>query len=169
MRWPMVCTLIFSALLRPLLVIAQSDATLNTATAVCTFADEKEMSVRYNPVKLSKNDEPANGKVWVPGNSPMDLFTETTLTLNNVAIPTGAYRLYFIPAKDAWTMIVSKNVGANTAYDDKQDLVRAPMQSGKLPQAEAEVSVYFGHIAPKTCDMRVDVGKMRVWLDFGEK
>lgn len=169
MRWPIVCTLILSALLLPGLVLAQADASLNTATAVCTFADEKGMSVRYNPVKVGKNDEPSNGKIWVPGNSPMDLFTETNLTLNNVEIPTGAYRLYFIPGKDSWTLIVSKNVGANVAYDDKQDLVRAPMQSGKLPQPEPEVSVYFGHIAPKTCDMRVDVGKMRVWLDFGER
>jgi len=169
MRWPMVCTLILFVILLVIPAFAQTDATLNTASAVCTFADDKEMSVRYNPVKLGKNDEPANGKVWVPGNTPMDLFTETNLVLNNVEIPTGAYRLYFIPGKETWTMIVSKNVSSNLAYDDKQDLVRAPMQSGKLPQPEPEVSVYFGHIAPKTCDMRVDVGKMRVWLDFSQK
>lgn len=169
MRWPIVCTLIFSSLILPSLALAQqSDVTANSNTAVCTFADDKQMSVRYNPAKVGKDEAP-NGKIWVPGSSPMDLFTETPLTLNNVDIPTGAYRLYFIPGKDSWTLIVSKNVSANTAYDDKQDLVRAPMQSGKLPQPEAEVSVYFGHIAPKTCDMRVDVGKMRVWLDFGEK
>jgi hypothetical protein len=168
MRWPIVCTLVLSALLLPNLIQAQGDATGNSNTAVCTFSDDKEMSVRYNPAKMGKAD-PANGKLWVPGGSPMDLFTETTLTLNNVDIPTGAYRLYFFPGKDSWTMAVNKNVSANTTYDDKQDLVRAPMQSGKLPQPEPEVSVYFGHIAPKTCDMRVDVGKMRVWLDFGEK
>jgi len=168
MRWPMVCTLVLSALFLPILSLAQDDATGNSNTAVCTFTDEKEISVRYNPAKMGKTDPPG-GKIWVPGGFPMDLFTETTLTLNNVDIPTGAYRLYFIPGKDAWTLIVSKNVSANTAYDDKQDLVRAPMQIGKLPQAEPDVSVYFGHIAPKTCDMRVDVGKMRVWMDFGEK
>lgn len=168
MRWPIVCTLICTSLILPSLALAQSDVNANSNTAVCTFADDKQMSVRYNPAKVAKDEAP-NGKIWMPGNSPMDLFTETPLTLNNVDIPTGAYRLYFIPAKDSWTLIVSKNVSANTAYDDKQDLVRAPMQSGKLPQPEAEVSVYFGHIAPKTCDMRVDVGKMRVWLDFGEK
>ena len=168
MQWPAVYTILLSVLIfsRPLL--AQTDVNLNTNTAVCTFTDDKQISVRYNPVKMGK-EEPRRDTVWTPGNSPMDLFTETTLTLNNVDIPTGAYRLYYIPGKENWTLVVSKNVGANTAYDEKQDLVRAPMQSGKLPQAEPQVSVYFGHIAPKTCDMRVDVGKMRVWIDFGEK
>lgn len=168
MRWPTVCTLIGSAIILSCPIFAQTDVTLNTNTAVCTFADDKQMSVRYNPAKMGK-EEPPRDKVWIPGNSPMDLFTETPLILNNVDIPTGAYRLYYIPGKETWTLIVSKNVGSNTAYDEKQDLVRAPMQTGKLPQPETEVSVYFGHIAPKTCDMRVDVGKMRVWLDFAEK
>src|SRR6516164_9113542 len=118
MRWPIVCTLVFSSLILPNLVFSQNDA--NSNTAVCTFADDKQMSVRYNAAKVGKDEAP-NGKVWVPGSSPMDLFTETTLTLNNVDIPTGAYRLYFIPAKDSWIMIVSKNVGANLTYDDKQD------------------------------------------------
>jgi hypothetical protein len=169
MRWPTVCTLLlFSLILPPLVLSQQTDSTANSSSAVCTFADEKQMSVRYNPVKVGKDEAP-NGKIWVPGNFPMDLFTETTLTLNNTDIPTGAYRLYFLPGKETWTMIVSKNVSPNAAYDEKDDLVRAPMQSGKLPQPEAQVSVYFGHIAPKTCDMRLDVGKIRVWIDFGEK
>lgn len=169
MRWPTVWTLIFLAIILPSPILAQqTDSSANSSTAVCTFTDDKEISVRYNPAKVGKDDA-SNGRVWVPGNSPMDLFTETTLTLNNTDIPTGAYRIYFIPGKESWTMIVSKNVSSNLAYDEKQDLVRAPMQAGKLPQPEAEVSVYFGHIAPKTCDMRVDVGKMRVWVDFGEK
>jgi len=168
MRWPIVCTLVLFGILLPYRLLAQTDVTANTSSAVCTFADDKQMSVRYNPAKVAKDEAPRD-KIWAPGNSPMDLFTETALTLNNVEIPTGAYRLYFLPGKETWTMIVSKNVGANTAYEEKDDLVRAPMQSGKLPQAESEVSVYFGHIAPKTCDMRLDVGKMRVWIDFGEK
>jgi hypothetical protein len=169
MRWLIVCTLVLSGLILPKPIVAQeSDSSPNSSAAVCTFADEKGMSVRYNPAKVGKEDVP-NGKIWVPGNSPMDLFTETTLTLNNTDIPVGAYRLYFIPGKDTWTLIVSKTVSSDIKYDDKQDLVRAPMQTGKLPQPEAQVSVYFGHLAPKTCDMRVDVGKMRVWLDFGEK
>ncbi len=169
MRWPTVCTLLFLSLILPTLVLAQqTDSTANSSSAVCTFADEKQMSVRYNPAKVGKDEAP-NGKIWVPGNFPMDLFTETALTLNNVDIPTGAYRLYFLPGKETWTMIISRNVSPSTAYDEKDDLVRAPMQSGKLPQAEPAISVYFGHIAPKTCDMRLDVGKIRVWIDFGEK
>jgi hypothetical protein len=140
-----------------------------TSTAVCTFADQKQMSVRYNQLVVDKKDELPLGKLWTPGDAPMDLFTETPLLLNSKEIPVGAYRVYLIPEKDKWTLIVNKDVTAGSKYDEQQDLVRAPMQTGKLPQAEPRFSIYFGHIAPKQCSMRVDVGKTRAWVDFDEK
>jgi Protein of unknown function (DUF2911). len=60
-----------------------------------------------------------------------------------------AYSIYLIPAEQHWTLIVNKNVSADSKYDSTQDLLRAPMQSGNLEEATGELQVVFAHIAPK--------------------
>src|ERR1700733_8413568 len=63
------------------------------AAAVCTFADGQQISVRYDRestnARALQSDE-----VWMPGASPMILFTQTALSVGNVNVPIGAYSLY---------------------------------------------------------------------------
>jgi hypothetical protein len=171
MRYLAMCALFFSGLIACTAIAAEDPpAQPEPGTAVCTFVDDKQMSVRYNrPAASGKKDELPIGKLWAPGDSPMHLFTEAPITVGTTQIPIGAYSVYLIPEKEKWTLIVNKNVTAGSKYDQQQDLVRAPMQTGKLTQVEKQLTIYFGHIAPRQCSMRVDYGQTRAWIEFDEK
>lgn len=149
-------------------VYAQTENTSLAEMAACTFSDEKDLSLRYDHTAAPKKDL-TFGKVWAPNDVPLALFTSTPLVIGKTDVPVGAYTIYFIPDKNAWTIIVSKNVTAGAKYDESQDLARAPMEVEKLPAAADQLSIYFGHIAPKICNMRLDYGKVRVSTNFTEK
>ena len=169
-RLAIFLTLLGGLLLPNITVAQQAASDPEPGAGVCTFADGKQLTVRYNRVVADpKKDLPA-GKLWATGGDPMNLFTETELTVGNAQLPIGAYSMYIIPAKDNWTLIINKNVVAGSPYDEKQDLVRVQMPTGKLPKPEDQLFVYMGHIAPKRCEMRVDYGKIRAdGIEFNEK
>jgi hypothetical protein len=145
----------------------QPPADPQTSTASCSFDDEKQISVQYSPV--STKEKVQNGKIWTPGGRPMILYTQTEVTLANKEIPIGAFSMYAIPGKETWTLIVNRNVTPGAQYDDKDDLVRATMETGQLSDAEKTFSVVFGHIGPKLCSMRFYFGKIGAWAEFNEK
>jgi hypothetical protein len=151
-----------------LLTAAPGWAANSEATAVCTFTDQTEISVRYNPVSTKENPRMQNGKVWAPGGSPLVLFTQSELSVNNVSLPVGAYSLYLIPGKD-WTLVVNRNVSLGSAYEEKQDLVRARMESAKLGSPADHLTISFGRIAPKQCEMRVYYAQSGTWTTLAEK
>jgi len=43
------------------------------------------------------------------------------------------------------------------------------MQLGELPSPESQFSVYFAHVAPDQCSMRLDLDKARAWVVIQEK
>jgi hypothetical protein len=139
-----------------------------TSSAVCTYTDGNQISLRYDQPSFSK-EPPPMGKVWMPNGVRMDLFTETTLTVSNTTIAPGAYSFYFIPEKNAWTFIINKNVTPGAPYDQQQDVARGKMELEKLSTPEPQLSIYFGHLAPKQCTMRVDYGKVRAIGDIFQK
>jgi len=164
-----------SSVLLVLAIIAQTGAAQETAadsltgSAVCAFGDGKQLSTRYNPVEVGRNEGAFTGKVWAPGGSAMAFFTETEVILGNTLLPAGGYTMYLLPGKKDWTLIVSRNVTIDGKYDKNQDLVRANMQTGELSQAEGQLKVFFGHSGPKRCEINVDYGKNRAWVDFVQK
>ncbi len=95
----------------------------------------------------------------------MTLFTEAPLTLSGTAIPIGAYTVYPIPAKDKWTLVVNKNVSAGAAYDDKQDIARAAMETDQVPDPANTLEVAFAHYGAK-CTLRIYFGKTASFADF---
>ena len=141
----------------------------NSATAFCDFQDGQEVSIRYSTALASAKEEPRNGKVWLPGGSPITLFTGTPLTLNNSLIPTGAYTVYVIPNKKDWTLIVNKNVTAGAPYDEKQDVARAPMELGEVDSPPKQLEASFAHVSPKVCSIRLYYGKTGAFAEFNEK
>jgi hypothetical protein len=170
MRAVSFCTIVLSVLIRvPIAAAQQAVAEQSTETAICTFDDGKQITARYNPIPAGKSDGPPVGKVLVPGGAAITFFTETDLTLGSTTIPLGGYTMYIIPAKKEWTMIVSKNTEVVAKYDDKLDLARAPMETGQLSTPADRLGLYFGHIGPKRCEINVDFGKTRGWVEFKQK
>jgi hypothetical protein len=137
-------------------------------SAVCTFDDGKQVSARYKPV-AARSEQAPTGKVWAPGGLAMTLFTETEVTIATTSLPAGAYTMYLLPGKRDWTLIVSRNVTIDRQYDQNQDLVRATMQTGELSQPEEQLKIFFGHIGPKRCEINVDYGKNRAWVELMQK
>ena len=135
-----------------------------SSTASCNLDDGRQVYIRYNAV-TAKNDKLSNGKPWTPGGMPMTLFTEAQLTFGGSTIPVGAYTVYPIPAKDKWTLAVNRNVTVGAAYDEKQDIVRAPMETDQVSQAADSLEVAFAHVGDK-CTLRIYFGKSASFAPF---
>jgi hypothetical protein len=147
----------------------QEGSTDQSATASCDFTDGQEVSVEYNNSVMSEKDQPHNGRVWLPAGSPLTLFTQVALILNHAELAVGAYSIYVIPNKKDWTLIVSKNVTSPKTYDEKQDLVRAPMELGGVDSPPKKLQVSFAHTGPKVCSIRLYYGPTGAFVDFNEK
>ena len=139
-----------------------------TANSVCTLADGKELSLRYNPASGNGKEKLPMGEVWTPGGSPMNLFTQVDLSAGNSEIPVGAYSVYIIPDKKGWTLIINRGVAAGSKYDEHQDLLRVPMQIGHL-STMVKFKATFVHIAPRQCNLRIYYGKIGSWVEFKER
>ncbi len=141
------------------------------ATATCNFDDEKQLAVGYekiaiNPKKPPLGHEIPYNKVWAPGGKAMSLFVNSPIRIADKNIPIGGYTMFVIPAEKEWTLIISKSTDISGSYDAHSDLLRAPMESGELSSPESEFSVYFAHVAPSQCNMRLDLAKVRAYVDF---
>ena len=165
----MSATLVWRAVLISILwtpwLAAQSGGA-PTSSTTCNLEDGRQVQVRYNPV--SNKEKPSNGKPWSPGGTPMTLFTEAQLVLGSSVIPIGAYTVYPIPAKDHWTLVVNKNVTAGTAYDQKQDIARAPMETAQVDEPSQALEVAFAHVGAR-CTLRIYMGKTAAFADFTAK
>jgi len=157
--------MLITLLLTPFLAAQSADPPSSTTT--CNLDDGRQIYIRYNPVASNK-EKIANGKPWSPGGAPMTLFTEAQLSLGTSKIPIGAYTVYPIPGKDHWTLAVNKNVSATVAYDEKQDLARAPMETAQIPQPSDALEVAFAHVGPR-CTLRIYFGKSASFADFTAK
>jgi Protein of unknown function (DUF2911) len=136
------------------LVFAQA----KNASTDCSFDDGKQMSIRYNEVPSKKNAAKPR-QVWAPDNKPMTLFTQTNLTLGDATIPAAAYTLYVVPDKDAWTLVVNKNVQEGAKYDQGQDLARVKMPTAELNSPVEQLKLTLTKMGPSQCNLRVYYGK----------
>jgi hypothetical protein len=147
----------------------ETASALREQNAFCNFESGKQVSVRYNTTQAGRSDGPPLNKIWMPGGVAMTLFTETPLQVAGTEVPTGAYTLYLLPGKKDWKFIVSHNSAVDHPYDEKQDLVRAPMDIGTLSNPETELNVTFGRPGRKQCELDVDFGKTKAWITLNEK
>jgi len=135
----------------------------DSQTTYCDFADGNEVSIRYN---TTIKDDPRNGRVWSPG---ITLFVQVPLTLGGREIPLGAYTVHIIPDRKNWTLIVSKNVTSGAQYNTADDVARAPMEVGEIPEPTKQLQLAFAHMSPKQCSLRVYYQKTGAFVDFMEK
>ena len=148
---------------------AAQQASADSSVATCSFQDGKQLTVRYDNKTISGKSGPPEGRVWTPGGTPMFLFTQSALSIGNSQIPIGAYSMYVIPRKENWSLILNKNVTEGGKYDEHQDLSPVEMQIGQLSEPNKQFSLFFGHVAPKQCNMRIYFGKIGTWAEFSEK
>jgi hypothetical protein len=144
---------------------AQQPASNN---AICTYEDGTQIRVSYSSVSSNDKKELQRDKIWTPGNQPMIFFTSSAITLGGAIVPPGAYALYMIPGKSSWTLIVNKDVTPGHEYDAKQDVVRASMEVGKLPEPQS-LQLGFARMGPRQCNLRLYYGQIGAWADFNEK
>ncbi len=154
--------------------IALAQGTSSNATASCNFDSIKQLTVEYQRISIDVKKkvlghEIPYGKIWVPGGKPMTMFTNTPVTVAGKDLPVAAYTLFAIPDQKKWTLIISKSTDTSGKYDESDDLARVPMQFGELPSPESEFSVYFAHVAPDQCSMRLDLDNVRAWVVIQEK
>jgi hypothetical protein len=136
----------------------------------CTFADGKQLSLRYPQIAHQKDSALPDGSPWPSETNPIYLFSQADLTLGSTHVPAGAYSVYTVPGKkDGWDLVISRDVTKDGQYDPSKDVGRISMQTGQLPRASSQFVAYFGHVAPKTCTLRLDYGKERGYTDFQEK
>ena len=144
------------------------------ANTVCNFNPEQQLAVNYRRIQFPSKEkvlgkEVPYGKVWAPGDKPLTLFANTPVTVAGKDISDGAYTMFILPEETSWTLIISRSTDTSGRYDESQDLVKIPMEFGKLPQAEPEFTAYFAHTAPNQCNLRLDLGKARAWVVFKQK
>jgi hypothetical protein len=151
-----------------------AQGTSSQATATCNFDPNDQLAIEYqrfnvNSTKPVFGHEIPFNKEWAPGGKPMTLFANSTIAIAGHDIPAGAYTLFLLPSEKQWTLIVSKSTDTSGRYDENSDLVRVPMEYGQLQQPEGAFSVFFAHVAPDQCSMRVDLEKARAWVIFQKK
>ena len=72
------------------------------------------------------------GQVWLAGGATTTFRTEAPLEVQGLAVPKGEYTLYFIPDAKEWQLIISKQIGTQSAkYNQKLDLGRVPIDMKK--------------------------------------
>lgn len=150
-------------LLASCLSLMTSALAQQTQSTFCNFDDGNQVSAQYNP---NVTEQPRNGRVWGPG---ITLYVQTPLALGSSQIPLGAYTIYLIPERKNWTIIVNKNVTPGSSYDSAQDVARAPMDVGELPDPVKTLQLSFGHMGAKQCNLRVYYQKTGAFVDFMEK
>jgi Protein of unknown function (DUF2911) len=168
-RSPLWTMLLVQLILANIIATGQTRENPQSPTAVFNFEDGKQISARYQRVTADRSEGPPTGKVWMPGGSAIILFTSTELTVGSARIPPGTYTIYFIPGKKDWKLIVSKNLTVESKYDEQQDLVRAAMEKGTLSEPENQLKVSFVRTGSKQCEMNIDYGKTKAWVEFKEK
>lgn len=160
--------LLLGVVLLALPVAAQTNGTgIRMQSTVCAFEDGKRISVRY--AQTSGSAKLNTGQLWPDTSRPMFLFSQATLRIGDSAIPIGAYRLYVIPGKKEWTLVVNKNVASDAKYDQQQDLVRASMETGQVSGDNKKLRIYFGRDAPKQCEFRFYYGNAGAAVEFNEE
>jgi tetratricopeptide (TPR) repeat protein len=118
------------------------------------------VSVEYSSPRVTLKGEDRRGKIWgqlVPfglsdlgfngctscpwrgGANENTVFTTShDLTVQGQRLPAGKYGLHFIPGKEAWTVLFSRNSSSwgSFSYDPKEDALRVQARPVKAPFRE---------------------------------
>jgi len=129
------------------------------ATAKCDLPGGKSVAMDYSRPQMKGRQIFGGlvpyGQVWrVGANEATTFVTTADLMIGGKHVPAGSYTLFAIPAKDKWTLIISKKTGEwGIPYPEGFDLVRldmkagatsAPVESLRLPSTKTAAAARFG-------------------------
>lgn len=116
------------------------------------------------------------GMVWRTGaNNATVLTTTEEITIGGTKLPAGKYGLLSIPDPKEWTFIISKQTDVTNAdaYKIDQDIVRVKVKTEKLPVKVETLTMQFGNLTNKSCDLLLmweDVSlKLPITTEFDSK
>ncbi|MBD0368157.1 MAG: DUF2911 domain-containing protein [Flavisolibacter sp.] len=98
------------------------------------------------------------GQVWRTGaNNATTLTFSDDVTIGGKNVPAGKYGLLTIPARDNWTVILTKqlDVTSPAAYKQENDVVRVQIKPEPLPFAVETFTMQFGNIKPSSLDLQM--------------
>jgi len=101
---------------------------------------------------------PFNNTVWRTGaNQPTKITFGEDVTIAGNKVPKGEYALYTIPARDEWTMILSKNteLWGSMGYKESDDLVRFKAKTAALPANVESFTIQFANVKPQSLDVQL--------------
>ncbi|MBC7746185.1 MAG: DUF2911 domain-containing protein [Flavobacterium sp.] len=101
---------------------------------------------------------PFNSSVWRTGaNQPTKITFGEDVTVGGNKVPKGEYALYTIPAKDEWTVILSKNttLWGSTGYQQTDDLIRFKAKPVALPLDVESFTIQFANVKPQSMDIQL--------------
>jgi hypothetical protein len=64
-------------------------------------------------------------------------------------------------------LLVNKGV-SDPRYDEQKNLARLPMDLGMVEEPGKDVTLAFGHVGAKQCNLRLYYGKTGAWATFLE-
>ena len=122
-----------------------------------------EVSVSYSRPgvkgrKIMGDLVPFNNEVWRTGaNQPTKITFGEDVKIAGQAVPKGEYALYSIPAKDEWTMILSKNTAlwGSMGYKESDDLIRFKAKPETMPFDIETFTIVFNNVKPESLDVEL--------------
>ena len=122
-----------------------------------------EVSVSYSrPAvkgrKVMGDLVPFNNSVWRTGaNQPTKITFGEDVKIAGNNVPKGEYALYTIPAKNEWTIILSKNTAlwGSTGYKESDDLIRFKAKPETLPFDVESFTIMFNNVKPQSMDVEL--------------
>jgi len=132
------------------------------AKAECKFSDGKTITVDYSSPRMRGRkiygDLVPFGQPWRTGANEATTFVTTAdLSIGGKKVAAGSYTLYTVPAKDKWTLIISKKTGQwGIPYPGEgEDLLRAEMKVSSLPSPVENFTIGFQQ-AGDSCTLQID-------------
>src|SRR5664279_3309786 len=92
------------------------------ASAECKFSDGKTVKIDYSSPRAkgrkifgeaSDKAVAPYGQIWRTGaNESTTFVTDGNVMVGGKAVPAGSYTIFTVPKADAWSLVISKKIGA---------------------------------------------------------
>jgi len=144
------------------------------ATAQCSFADGKSISVDYSSPRMKGRiifgGLVPYGQVWRTGANEATTFVTTTdVKVGDANVPAGSHTIFTIPEQGTWTLIMSKKTGEwGIPYPGEQfELARAPMTVSKTSPPVENFAISFEQ-AGAACTLNIEWETTRASVKIAE-
>lgn len=103
-------------------------------------------------------------KTWRAGaNQPTKLTVSRDFTFGGTAVPAGAYSLFMVPSKGAWTVLLNKNLTASQdEHDAKDDVAKVTVKPVALPALRERLRYAFDDTQDGKTTLELEWERVRI-------